>query len=361
MSDRVAVVKTCKLFIGGAFPRSESGRAVPVHGAAARRQAARRARSGAGAGGSAGGRGGGGGTSAEPAPIAYVSQASRKDLRDAVEAAAKAQPGWAARDATNRGQILYRLAEMIEDRREAFAGALREVSGATAAVARREIDASIDRLVSYAGWTDKYQSLLGTHDPVSGPYYAFTVPEATGVVVAFVPPEPALLGLVQLAAAAICTGNAVVAVVPVEPGGGGGNEDGRARAARGTRGPGARGSSSRSRGTPPVVNPLPAVQLAETCNVSDVPPGVVNVLTAVPTELVPHVALHRGVDAVAAASAGLSHEDVAALRAGAAENLKRVHVETADGARWFDHEAMATPWSLEPFVEMKTIWHPSAI
>ena len=356
MSDRLAVVKTCKLFVGGAFPRSESGRVLPVIGAAARRQASRRPRSTSTSKSASA-------SPPAPAPVAYVAHASRKDLRDAVEAAAKAQPGWAARDASNRGQILYRLAEMIEDRREAFSTAIREVSGATAAAARREIDASIDRLVSYAGWSDKYQSLLGTHDPVSGPYYAFTVPEATGVVVVLAPPAPPLLGVVQMTAAAICTGNAVVAVVPVDPDGAdradgagtGGDGGGRGR------GSASRGATRGSRASRVPANPLPAVQLAETCTASDVPAGVINVLTGLPPELVPHVALHRGVDAVSAASAGLDDDDLAALRAGAAENLKRVHVEDADGARWFDHEAMATPWSLEPFVEMKTIWHPSAI
>lgn len=336
MSDRLAVVKTCKLFIGGAFPRSESGRVLPVLSAADRRATGRRARTTSSAsatksaGGSAtkdGGRTRKTAVAADPVPIAYVSHASRKDLRDAVEAATKAQPGWAARDPYNRGQILYRLAEMVEDRREAFASAIRVASGNTAVAARREIDETIDRLISYAGWADKYSQVLGSHDPVSGSFHTFTLPEATGVVVLFPPVEPSLLGVVQMTAAAICTGNAVVVVVP----------------------------------TTGDANPLPAVQLSETCNVSDVPHGVVNVLTGVPTELVPHVSLHRGVDAVSAASSGLSDDDVVALRAGAAENLKRVHIEAADGARWFDADAMSTPWSLEPFVEYKTIWHPSAI
>ncbi len=298
MSDRLTVVKTCKLFIGGAFPRSESGRVLPV--ASPRRK--------------------------DAAPVAYVAHASRKDLRDAVEAAARAQPGWAARDAYNRGQVLHRLAEVLEDRRAAFTDAIRAGSTATAAVARREVDAAVDRLISYAGWADKYGHVLGTHDPVSGPYYAFTVPEATGVVVLLPPASPALLGLVQMTAASICTGNAVILIAPAGPG----------------------------------TNPLPAVQVSEACGASDIPSGVVNLLTGLPSELVPHIARHRGIDAVGAAASGLDAESIAVLRGGAAENLKRVHVETADGARWYDAEAMSTPWSLEPFVEFKTIWHPAA-
>lgn len=329
MSDRVSVAKTCKLYIAGGFPRSESGRVLPVHRRAdldgggsksSRRKTKTKSKKKVSA------KAAGAGADAGPVPVAYVSHGSRKDLRDAVEAAAKAQSGWASRDAYNRGQILHRLAEMLEDRRDTFIAALREVSGDTAAVARRELEASVDRLVTYAGWCDKYAHVLGTHDPVSGPYYAFTVPEPTGViaVVAPPPPAPSLLPLVHLTAAALCPGNAIVAIVPATVG----------------------------------TNPLPAIQFAEACATSDIPAGVVNLLTADVSELTSHLAEHRGIDGIAAA--GADTDLAAKLRAGSAVNLKRVTVLDVDEDGWGDGAARTGPWSLEPFVEMKTIWHPSA-
>lgn len=289
MSGRLEVAKTWKLFVGGAFPRSESGRSLAVVDPAGR-------------------------------TIAHACLASRKDLRDAVEAARRAQPGWAARSAYNRGQILYRMAEMAEGKRDELVRAIRATTGATAAAARRETDASIDRLVSFAGWCDKFAMLLGSHNPVAGPYYDFTVPEPTGVVAIVPPDEPALLALVSLLAPALAAGNAVVVVA-------------------GDR------------------HPLPAAALGEICATSDVPAGVVNVLTGRRAELLEPIAAHRGIDAVSAAD--LSRGATRTLELGAAENLKRVRVERIGAEGWLDDAERTGPWTIEPFVEFKTIWHPA--
>ena len=175
MTDRLEVAKTYKLFIGGAFPRSESGRSIPVADAKGR-------------------------------VLAHISHASRKDLRDAVEAARKAQGKWADATAYNRGQVLYRMAEMLEGKKGEFAGLIGGASG------KREVGAAIDRLVCFGGWADKYAQVLGCNNPVAGPYYNFTVPEPTGVVGVIAPDDPALLGLVSLIAPPLCAGNAVVEI-----------------------------------------------------------------------------------------------------------------------------------------------------
>ncbi|MEX2219170.1 MAG: aldehyde dehydrogenase family protein [Phycisphaerales bacterium] len=309
MSDRLDVTKTYKLYIGGAFPRSESGRTLPV------------------------GRAPGG-------PVAHVSRASRKDLRDAVEAAARAQPAWAEATAYNRGQVLYRMAEMLEGKKAEFAGllgspALRAGSSGTprskargtrkpAAERRatqetaREVEAAIDRLVCFGGWADKYAQVLGCNNPVAGPFYNFTVPEPTGIVGVIAPDAPALLGLVSLIAPPLCAGNAVVAL----------------------------GSET---------SPLVAAVFAEVCATSDVPPGVLNILTGLREELVPHFSSHREINAIHAA--GVSPAHARALREGAADNVKRVTVR--EGVDWFDEGACHSPWWIEGFVEMKTMWHPS--
>lgn len=305
MSTRLEVAKTYKLFIGGAFPRSESGRSIPVTGA--------------------GGR-----------ILAHIAHASRKDLRDAVEAARKAQPGWAAATAYNRGQILYRMAEMLEGKKAEFAEVLggaagRGRAGSKAAKPRgataerratqgatREVEAAIDRLVCFGGWADKYAQVLGCNNPVAGPFYNFTVPEPTGVVGVVAPDSPALLGLVSLIAPAICAGNTVVAL----------------------------GSEA---------SPLPAAILGEVCATSDVPAGVVNILTGRREELVPHFSSHRDIDAVLAA--GVSAEEARALKEGSAGNLKRVTILEPND--WYDTDECHSPWRIEPLVEMKTIWHPS--
>lgn len=291
MTSRLDILKTYKLFIDGKFPRSESGRSMEV-------------------------------LDAKGAVLAHASKGSRKDLRDAVEAARKAQPGWQAATAYNRGQVLYRMAEMLEGKREELAAAIGGVKVTTNARrwnASDEVSLSVDRLVHYAGWADKYSQVVGGHNPVSGPYYNFTFAEPSGVVVVVAPDEAPLLALVSLLAPAVCSGNAAVAI----------------------------GSTA---------NPIPAAVLGEVCATSDVPAGVVNILTADRAELMPHVASHRDIDAVHAAN--LPGAQSALLRAGAAENLKRVCVR--QGVDWKDLSTCHSPWWIEPFVEMKTVWHPAS-
>ena len=262
MSGRLAVRKTYKLFIGGAFPRSESGRTLELEGY-------------------------------------NVARASRKDARDAVVAARKAFGGWNAATAYNRGQVLYRLAETMETRAGAFAAAS---SG------RREVARAIDRVVWYAGWADKLAQVLGSANPVAGPYFNFTVPEPTGVVAIVAPAEPALDGLVARVAPALVGGNAVVVVASD-------------------------------------AHPLAAIELAEAVATSDVPAGVVNVLTGARSELGPILAAHMDVNAIDVTGAD---GDVAALEALAAENVKRVVRARED----------RSPWEIAAFMELKTVWHP---
>lgn len=291
MTDRLAVQKTYKLFIGGAFPRSESGRTFGVR-------------------------------TPEGALHAHASLASRKDLRAGVESARGAQRKWDAAPAVLRGQILYRMGEMLEGRREEFAAELRTVAGLDAPSADREVSASVDRLLAFAGWADKHQQILGAHNPVAGAYDNFTMPEATGVVVVFAPDAPGLLGLVSLIAPAICAGNAVVGVT----------------------------------GTP---NPGVGVLLGEVCATSDVPPGVVNILTGDRAELIPWAAGYRDVDAIVAG--GVSEAEAGALREGAAENLKRVTIHgLASPDAWYADACEGPDW-ITPTVEFKTAWHPSAM
>jgi len=292
MTDRLEVPKTYKLFIGGAFPRSESGRSIPVVGAKGR-------------------------------VLAHISHASRKDLRDAVEAARKAQAKWADATAYNRGQVLYRMAEMLEGKRLEFAGLIGGARG------KKEVAAAIDRLVCFGGWADKYAQVLGCNNPVAGPYYNFTVPEPTGVVGVIAPDEPALLGLVSLVAPPLCAGNTVVALASE-------------------------------------TNPLIGAVFGEVCATSDIPPGVVNLLTGLRSELVPHFASHRDIDSVHAA--GVSPEHAKLIREGTADNLKRVYLHQSAAPKrgvkaaaidWFSEDRFQGPWLIEPFVEMKTVWHPS--
>jgi acyl-CoA reductase-like NAD-dependent aldehyde dehydrogenase len=291
MTERLDVLKSCKLYINGSFPRSESGRTIEL-------------------------------TDRRGRVIAHICRGSRKDLRDAVEVARATQSHWAQRSGYNRGQILYRMAEMMEGRREEFAEAIRATGASTPAAARREVDASVDRLVSFAGWADKYDQVLGCRNPVAGSYYNFTTPEATGVVGVIGPDEPALLGLVTLLVAPLCAGNALVAL-----------------------------ASHR--------HPLPAVLVGEVCATADVPPGIVNIITCVRTELIEPLAQHRNVDAIGAAN--LTKRQAGMLRRGTAENVKRICIEKITPAGWFDAEMCESPWRIEPFVEMKTIWHPSAM
>ncbi len=287
MTERLGVLKTYKLFIAGKFPRTESGRSMKV----------------------ADGVGGG---------EAHVCRASRKDLRAAVEAAHAAQPGWASAGSFLRSQILYRVAEMLEARSGEFERSLPPGASASSLSPAEEVALSIDRLVAFAGWCDKYQQVLGTHNPVAGPYYNFTVPEATGVVGVIAPPEPALLGLVSLLAPVLCSGNAAVVL------------------------------ASRT-------NPVPGAIFGEVCTSGDVPPGVVNILTGDPVELFEHFATHREINALHAA--GLTDEQSTTLRSGAAENLKRVCIRET---REWSGDVCESPEWIEPFVEFKTIWHPSS-
>ena len=289
MPERLDVLKTWKLFIGGAFPRSESGRSDVLHGA-------------------------------HGEPIAHLCRASRKDLRQAVEAATSAAGGWAARTAYNRGQILYRMAEMMEGRHAEFVATIRHCTGDSAAAAKKEVNRAIDRVVAFAGWTDKFAQILGCHNPVAGPYYNFTVPEPTGVVGIVAPDAPSLLGVVSLLMPVICAGNTSVVVVGHK-------------------------------------FPLPALLLGEVCATSDVPAGVINILSGRRAELLEPLATHRGIDAVNAAN--LRRPERTMLRAESADNLKRIHHARVREDDWSD-DRLDAPWTIEPFVEMKTIWHPSA-
>ena len=262
MSGRLPVRKTYKLFIGGAFPRSESGRTYLVNGQ-------------------------------------NVALASRKAARDAVRAARAAFAGWSGTTAYNRGQVLYRLAEMMEARAGDLAGVC---SG------RDEVERSIDRVVWYAGWADKLAQLLGGANPVAGPYFNFTLPEPTGVVATISPDAPALEGIVSRVLPAVVSGNTVVAF-----------------------------SES---------SPLAAIELAEAIATSDMPGGAVNVLTGRVSELAPVLAGHMDVNAIDVTGADGATAELERLAAG---NVKRVVRGTADGQ---------SLWEIEPLLEMKTVWHP---
>jgi acyl-CoA reductase-like NAD-dependent aldehyde dehydrogenase len=282
-AGRIAVRKTYKLYIGGAFPRSESGRSYPVADHA-------------------------GGF------LANAALASRKDARDAVVAARKAHRGWAGATAYNRGQVLYRVAEVLEGRRAQFVSEVRLATGTSAAAAEAEVDQAIDRWVWYAGWADKIAQVRGAANPVAGPYFNFSVPEPVGVVAVLAPQESALLGLVASLAPAIVSGNTCVLV-----------------------------ASERL--------PLPAVTLAEVLATSDVPGGVVNILTGRVAQIAPWLASHMDVNAidVAGAPGGLADD----MAVAAADNLKRVvRIPAGD-------------WTAEPgiermvaYLETKTVWHP---
>jgi acyl-CoA reductase-like NAD-dependent aldehyde dehydrogenase len=282
--SRLDVRKTYKLYVGGEFPRSESGRSYPVE--------------------SPGGE-----------LLAHAVLGSRKDLRDAVKAARGAQKGWAAKTAYNRAQILYRVAEIMEGRRSQFvdelaAGGVDDPDG--------EVDASVDRWVWYAGWADKLSSVLGGANPVAGPYFNFTVPEPTGVVGLIAPNEAPLLGLVSRLAPIVVSGNTVVAL-----------------------------ASERL--------PLPAVTLGEALATSDVPGGVINLLTGKRAELVPWFAGHRDVNALDLTGVDDAELAVEAEKA-AAESVMRV-TRAAPDTDWRSDQA-ESPYVIEAFLEHKTVWHP---
>jgi acyl-CoA reductase-like NAD-dependent aldehyde dehydrogenase len=284
---RLAVRKTYKLYIGGQFVRSESGRTLP-------------ARSPAGS------------------LLDNYSRASRKDLRDAVAAARGAFLGWAGKTAYLRGQILYRAAEMLQGRGEELVGELIRSTGASAARARTEVAAAIDRLVYFAGWTDKYQQVFGSVNPVATPHFNFTTPEPSGVVAVLTPDEPALLGLVSLLAPALLSGNAAVVVVSE-------------------------------------THPLPALTFAEVLATSDLPGGVANLLAGARTDLAPHLASHMDINAIID---GAGQPQLGAtLQAGTAANLKRYAAISLSPKEWFTEKAEDPSWILNS-VEFKTTWHP---
>jgi acyl-CoA reductase-like NAD-dependent aldehyde dehydrogenase len=278
------VRKTYKLYINGEFPRTESGRFYAVRN-----------------------KGG--------ELLANACRGSRKDLRNAVQAARKAQPGWSGKTAYNRGQILYRIAEVCESRAAELADELRK-QGSTAADARREVERVVDRWVYYAGWSDKYSQVFGSVNPVAGPYYNFTVPEPTGVVGVVSPEEPSLLGLVSRVAPAIVGGNTVVAI------------------------------TSESK-------PLAAITLGEVFETSDVPGGVINLISGVKSELIPWLASHMDVNAIDIT--GVAGDLATNVQKTAAENVKRVVQWSGD---WTDARDAQSPYAIFDFQEMKTVWHP---
>ncbi|SRR6185437_3534770 len=287
--ERLAVRKTYKLFIGGAFPRSESGRSYPVHGPIA----GKRGRS----------------------LLAFAAQGSRKDARDAVKAARGAFGGWSGATAYNRGQVLYRVAEVLEGRAAQFAAEVAAAEGVSQASAKAQVSAAIDRWVWYAGWPDKVAQVAGASNQVAGPYLNVSTPEPTGVVAILAPAAPSLLGLVSVLAPVIATGNTAVLAASQ-------------------------------------AHPLPAITLAEVLATSDVPGGVVNILTGDQAELAPVLAGHMDVDAIDLT--GADADSAAELTRLAADNLKRVF--RGGGDDW-----LANPGTrrLLDFVEIKTVWHPA--
>jgi len=288
MSDRLAVRKTYKLYVDGAFPRSESGRSYEV-------------------------------TDAKGHFVANAAWASRKDARDAVVAARAAFPRWASMTAYNRGQVLYRVAEVMEGRHVQFCEEVAAGEGLSASRARTAVDAAVDRWVWYAGWTDKLAAVVGGANPVAGPYFDFSMPEPTGVVAVLAPQQSSLLGLVSVLAPVLAGGNTAVLVTSKE-------------------------------------RPLPAVTLAEVLATSDVPGGVVNVLTGDAAELGPWLAEHADVDAIdlCGAPPGRAME----LEREAAGTVKRVLRPQTPEPDWTTDPGLSR---MTPFLEIKTVWHPIGV
>ena len=282
MSKRLSVPKTYKLAIGGAFPRSESGRTYEV-------------------------------VSRKGGFLANAAKASRKDARDAVTAARAAVKGWSGATAYNRGQVLYRVAEVLEGRRAQFIDEIVAQEGMSSSAATAQVDEAIDLWVWYAGWCDKYAQVAGNANPVSGPYFNISVPEPTGVVAIVAPQDSALLGLVSVVAPALVAGNTVVVIASEQ-------------------------------------YPLSAISLAEVLATSDLPGGVVNVLTGSPAEMAPWLAAHQDVNALDLSGAGAL--DWVDLQIAAAETLKRV---VAPG------EVVASPERIAAFTEVKTVWHTKSM
>ncbi len=278
---RIDVKKTYKLFIGGAFPRSESGRTYEI-------------------------------ANSKGIFIANPAQASRKDLRDAVVSARAAFTGWSGATAFNRGQILYRAAEIMEGRAAQFVDEIIAVEGISSTAAKKQVQEAIDAWVWYSGWCDKIGSIYGSTNQVSGAFYNFTIPEPIGVVGAFAPQKSSLLGLVQTIAPIIATGNTVVVVASQKL-------------------------------------PLSAITLAEVLATSDLPGGVVNILTGITAELAPWMGSHMDVDAVDASGLTVAHDKE--LRIAGTENLKRISTFKAE----------TSPQRILAFMEQKTVWHPIGI
>ncbi|WP_395731203.1 aldehyde dehydrogenase family protein [Prosthecobacter sp.] len=288
MSHRLLITKTPKCYVGGAFIRSESGRVTALNDASG-------------------------------AFVANIPQCTRKDLRNAVEAAAKAGPGWAKRSAFNRGQILYRLAEMMEARAAELAEAI-ALSGISKAGAAREVAASIERVVHYAGWTDKYEQILGSVNPVASAHFNFTVTEPMGIIGVIAPDDSPLLALVSLILPAITSGNCVVALA----------------------------SSTQ---------PYPSILLGEMLATSDLPGGVVNLLTGQRSEMLSTFATHEHLRAL---SGAVNATERKTLKLGAAESVKRVRLLKAEEPiDWFA-DTMQGAEEIRSLIEFKTTWHPVA-
>ena len=290
MSQRLEIKKTYKLFLGGKFPRSESGRYLPAQSANGQR-------------------------------LDNYAHASRKDFRDAVVAARGAQAGWSKATAYNRGQIIYRAAEMLQHRAGELIAEIARSTNVTAARAKREVSLTMDRLVHFAGWTDKYPQVFGSVNPVATPHFNFTTPEPTGVVAVLAPDQPCLLALVSLLAPVVLSGNTAVVL-----------------------------ASERF--------PLPAVTFAEILATSDLPGGVVNLLTGKRAELVPHIASHLDVNAIVDGTG--ESEWRAKLQSGTAVNLKRYTQRSLPPADWFTAKVEDPYWILDT-LEFKTAWHPIGI
>lgn len=281
--SRLDVKKTYKLYIGGKFPRSESGRSYPAF-------------------------------DADGEVLARVALGSRKDLRDAVRTARGAQEGWGGRTGYNRGQILYRIAETLEDRHGTFVDQLTDL-GLAKKKASDEVDKAVDRMVWYAGWADKFAQIYGNLNPVAGPFFNISAPEPTGVVGVIAPESPALLGLVSRLAPVIVTGNTAVVLASE-------------------------------------TSPMPAITFTEVLDTSDVPGGVVNMLTGSKDELIPFLADHMDVNAIDAG--GANPEQALRVQQGAVHNVKRVVLPEHDGPQ-------QSPYRIAAFTETKTVWHPKGL
>jgi acyl-CoA reductase-like NAD-dependent aldehyde dehydrogenase len=293
MAERLPITKTPKVYVGGQFIRSESGRVFPIYEKGDR----------------------------EGKFFANIPQCTRKDIRNAVEAAAKAGPDWAKRTPYNRGQILYRLGEMLESRADEMSEAITRASDASDRHARREVAASVDRLIYYAGWADKYAQVVGNTNPVAGPFFNFTVPEPMGIVGVIASDEDPLFGLISQIAPVIVSGNTVISLASE-------------------------------------TQPYPAIVLGEMLATSDLPGGVVNLITGYRRELLPTFATHthiRGVSAVVGAN------ERKELALGAADSVKRVRTRKAEEKLdWYSEKTQGV-YDIKDFVEFKTTWHPIGV